>query len=81
LYTLGSADRNNSKPSIRCHGHVGGTRPDQTHKTPKDLSVREREERGGGEGVGLYAVYIRERGGVGRGECGFRNAISAVIHT
>ncbi len=73
--------RNNSKPSIGSHGHAGGTRPGQTLKTPKDLSAREREERGRGEGVGLYAVYIRERGGGGRGECGLKIAISAVIHT
>ena len=28
-------------------GHVGGTRPGQTRKKPKDLSVREGEDRGG----------------------------------
>ncbi len=32
-------------------GHTGGTRPGQTWKKPKDLSEREREERGCGEGV------------------------------
>ena len=57
------------------------TRSDQTCKTPEDLSTREREERGRGEGVGLYDVYIRERGGGGRGECGLKSAISVVIHT
>ena len=46
--------RNNSNPSIGFDGHTGDTRPVQTRKTPKDLSVREREERGSGEGVGLY---------------------------
>jgi hypothetical protein len=29
--------RKNSTPSIGCHGHAGGTRSDQTRKTPKDL--------------------------------------------
>jgi hypothetical protein len=37
VYTLGSAGRKNSKPSIGSHGHAGGTRPGQTRKTPKDL--------------------------------------------
>ena len=46
---------------------TGGTRPGQTRKKPKDLSSREREERGCGEGGGVYAVCIynierRERG-------------------
>ncbi len=70
--------RNNSKPSIGTigsHGHAEGTRPDQTRKTPKDLSAREREERGCGEGVGLYAVYMRERGGRGRGEFSFLGSV------
>jgi len=61
--TLGCAGRNNSKTSIRSHGHTGGTRPGQTCKTPKDLSSRvygEREERGSGEGVRLYPVHIRK---------------------
>ncbi len=53
--------------SIVCHGHAGGTRPVQTRKTPKDLSAHESEERGRGESVGLYAVYMHEReGGVAR---------------
>ena len=39
----------------------------QTRKKPKDLSAREREERGCGEGGGLYDVYMRERGWGGRG--------------
>ncbi len=38
-------------------GHSGDTRPGQTRKKPKDLSAREREEGGCGEGGGLYAVY------------------------
>jgi hypothetical protein len=33
-------------------------RPGQTHKKPKDLSVCDREERGRGEGGGVYAVCI-----------------------
>jgi hypothetical protein len=48
----------------------------QTRKTPKDLSVREREDRGRGEGVGLYVVNMCERGGGGEGECGFRKTMS-----
>ncbi len=64
-YTLGCAGRKNS--SIGCHGHAGGTRPGQTRKTPKDLSSHESEECGRGESVGLYVVYMRERGGWGRG--------------
>ena len=52
--------RQNSKPSIGSHGHTGGTSPVQTHKTPKDLSAREREERGCGEGVELYVVHMRK---------------------
>ena len=66
-HTLGCAGRKNSKTSIGSHGHAGGTRPGQTRKTPKDLSAHEREERGRGEGVGLYAVYLQEREGWGRG--------------
>ena len=58
-----------------CHGHAGGTRPGQTRKTPKDLSAHESEDRGRGESVGLYAVYMHERGGGGRGGCGLRNVI------
>ncbi len=49
------------------HGHTGGTRPGQTRKTPKDLSAHESEDRGRGESVGLYVVYMHERGGWGRG--------------
>jgi hypothetical protein len=50
---LGSVGRKNSKPSIGSHGHAGGMRPCQTRKTPTDLSARDREDRGCGEGVGL----------------------------
>jgi hypothetical protein len=53
----------------------------QTRKTPKDLSAREREEGGREEGVGLYDVYMCERGGGGEREFGLRNSISDVIHT
>ena len=72
--------RDSSKTSIGSNGHTGGTRPDQMCKTPKDLSAREREECVCGQGVGLYVVYIRERGGGGRRESGIRSAISGVIH-
>ncbi len=55
--TLGCEGRNNSKSSIGSSGHVGDTRPGQTHKKPKDLSSREREERG--EGGGVYPVCMQ----------------------
>ena len=56
--TLGCACRKNSTPSIGCHGHAGGMRPDQTRKTPKDLSVHESEENERGKSVGLYVVCM-----------------------
>ncbi len=49
---LGCTGKNNSKSSIGSHGHVGGTRPGKTRKTPKDLSVHESEVCGRGESVG-----------------------------
>ncbi len=54
-------DRTNSNPSNGSSGHAGDTTPGQTRKKPKDLSVREREECGRGEGVGggVYAVWRR----------------------
>ena len=48
--------KKNGKSRSGSSGHVGGTRPAQTRKKPKDLSAREREERGRGEGGGVYAV-------------------------
>jgi hypothetical protein len=80
-HALGCTGRKNRKSSIGSHGHTGGTRPDQTRKTTKNLSEHDREERGCGEGVGLYVVYMCERGGGGRGGCGFRSVISDIIHT
>ena len=59
--TLGCTGKKDSTSSIVCHGHVGGTRPDQTRKTPKDLSAHESEERGRGESVGLYVADDRGR--------------------
>ena len=59
-YTLGCAGRNNSKPSSGSSGHVGGTSPGQTRNKPKDLSVREGEERGRGGVGGLYSVCTCE---------------------
>ena len=59
----------------------GGKSPGQTRTKPKDLSGREREECGRGEGGVLYTVYMRERGGGRRGSCVLRKAISAVMHT
>jgi hypothetical protein len=57
--TLGYTGINNSKPSSGTIGDTGGTRPGQTRKIPKDLSVREREHRGCGEGGGVYVVCRR----------------------
>ncbi len=42
-----------SNSCIGSSGHTGGTRSGQTRKKPKDLSEREREERGRGEGGGV----------------------------
>ena len=58
-HTLGSSGKKNSKPNIGIHDHPGNTRPDQTHKTPKNLSTHESEDRGREESVGLYDVCIR----------------------
>jgi hypothetical protein len=67
-YILGCSGRNNSKPSVGSSGQAEDTRSGQTRKKPKDLSTREREERGCGSGGVLYVVYMCERGGGGRGE-------------
>ena len=58
---MGCEGRQNGKTSRGSSGHAGGTRPGQTHKKPKDLSVREGEDRGSGEGVGVYVVCMCER--------------------
>ena len=68
--------RKNSKSNIGRHGHSGDTSPGETHKTPKNLSPHESEERGCEESGGLYVVCIYGQGG----GCG-RSAISVVIHT
>jgi hypothetical protein len=78
---LGCSGRKNSKTNIGIHGHTGVTRPVQTHKTPKDLSTHESEERVCEVSVGLYTVCMCERGGWGREGYGLRNTISTVIHT
>ncbi len=44
---------------VASSGDTGGTRPGQTRNQPKDLSVREREEIGRGEGGGVYTVCSR----------------------
>jgi hypothetical protein len=48
-------------------------------KKPKDLSGREREECGRGEGGVLYTVYMRDRGGGGREECGVRSSTYLIL--
>jgi hypothetical protein len=63
-YTLGCTCRKNSTPSIGSHDKEGVTRPGQTHQTPKDLSA--------------HTVYIRARGGWGRGGFGLRSAVSVL---
>jgi hypothetical protein len=79
---LGGTGRKNSETSLRTwHGHTGDTRPGQTRKTTKNLSSHDGEELGCGEGMGLYVVYMCERGGGGRGWCELKNVISVVIQT
>ena len=55
-HTRGCAGRNNKKSSFGSSGVARGTRPGQTRKKPEDLSEREREDRGCGEGGGVYDV-------------------------
>ena len=74
-----NSGRKNSKSNIGSHGHSGGTSPGETHKTPKNLSPHESEERGREESVGLYAVCKRERGGWGRGGCATLRALVSYI--
>ena len=37
---VGDTGRNSGKISSGCTGHAGGTKPGQTRRKPKDLSVR-----------------------------------------
>ncbi len=53
--------RNNSNLNNGVNGHNGDTRSGQTHKKTEDLSARELEERGRGEGVFEYAVCMHTR--------------------
>ena len=52
--------RNNSKSGNGSSGHYGDTRPGQTWKKPKDLSVCEGEDRGCGRGEVVYPVFQYE---------------------
>jgi hypothetical protein len=61
--TLGWSGRNNSKSSIGSSGHTGGTSPGQTHKTPKDLSVRNVDV--GRVGFCMLCTGVIEEGGDG----------------
>jgi hypothetical protein len=60
---------------------VGGTRPGRTRVKPKDLSTCDREERGRGEGGGVYVVCMCERGAWDLGGCELVRAISTVRYT
>jgi hypothetical protein len=62
-----------SKPSS---GHVGGKRPGQTWKKPKDLSPCDREEGGCGEGgVCMVCVFVSEEREHGLGAGGHPDII------
>ena len=58
---MGYTGRKNGNPCIGSSGLPGGMRPGQTRKKPKDLSTREGEEIGSGEGEGVYVVCMCER--------------------
>ncbi len=60
---LGCSSKNNSEHRSGCSGHTGVTGPGQTRKKPKDLSVRECEERGCGGDGGMYGVCKCDRVG------------------
>ena len=57
-HTLGCAGKTDRKPNPSGHDAEGGSTPGQTRKKPSDLSAY-REERGRGEGGGVYAVCMR----------------------
>jgi hypothetical protein len=57
-HTLGWSGRNNSESRNGSSGHVRGSRPGQTRKKSKDLSPREREERGCGDSLGRVGVCM-----------------------
>ena len=58
LSFLGCVGKTYSNPSS---GDTTGDRsPGQTRKKPKDLSAREREDHGCGEGEGVYVVCMCE---------------------
>jgi len=50
--------RNNSESRNGSSGHVRGSRPGQTRKKSKDLSPREREERGCGDSLGRVGLWV-----------------------
>ncbi len=54
-------DRAYSKPSPSGHTE-GDPSPRQTNKKPKDLCSCDGEDRGHGEGGGVYVVYMCEQG-------------------
>ena len=60
-HTLGCVGKTDGIPNPSGHDTEGrlGSRSGQTHKKPRDLSAHDREERGRGEGGGVYAVCIR----------------------
>ena len=58
-HTLGCTRKTDSKTNPSGHDGEGDSRPGQTRKKPRDLSVYDREECGCGEGGGVYDVFIR----------------------
>ena len=50
-------DKTDSKSNPSGQDSEGGSRPGQTHKKPRDLSVYDREECRCGEGVCVYTVW------------------------
>ena len=57
-YTLGCSGKTDSKSNPSCHYTEGDSRPGQTHKKSKDLSTNDREERGRGQGGGVYVTDV-----------------------
>ena len=59
--TLGCTGTTDGNPNPNGHDTEGDCSPGQTHKKPRDLSVYDREDRGCGEGGGVYVVSVIAR--------------------